>query len=87
MNITEKQASLLIEKITIRRPCVNCGITSQKDAPGTILKIVKIPAAIPIVGNCSGKSEDALLTFAVLTCFHCGYTSFINLDTIGIKLD
>lgn len=87
MNLTEKQASLLIEKIIIRRPCVNCGTISQEKDPGTILKIVKMPAIIPVVETGSSKSEDVLLTFIVATCSHCGHTTFINLDAIGIKLD
>lgn len=64
MELTEKQASLLIEKVIVRRPCVNCGITSQENNIGTILKIVKMPAIIPVVETGNNKSEDILLTFS-----------------------
>lgn len=88
MKLTEDQANLLVKKVVLRRPCINCGASSNENSatPGSILKIVKMPAVIPVVEVGSAESKDVILTFLVATRLHCGYTSFIDVDAIGINI-
>lgn len=81
MKLTEAQAAKLIEKASIKRPCINCGFAGGEE---TKVKFIKMQSVIPVVEPAKSESEDVPLTFMVVSCSNCGYTTFIDLGTLGV---
>lgn len=78
MKLTKDQALGITQKVTGEKTCVNCGYNGTTDQP---VRVVEMETSLLTTES----NEDVKsLPFIIFSCPKCGYTTFINLDSLGI---
>lgn len=78
MNLTKEQCIKLAEKVFVNAQCPHCGCDEK---PSTPFEFIEQKTFIP---NPKQGSEEKTTVFLTYSCPKCGFTTFINLKTIGI---